>query len=86
VNVTTDQAPDIIEKAAFDPGWGHYEIYGLQRFFSDNVLRCAVGACVAGSTTMVGTADNKTTFGAGVGGSVLLPLIPKYLEFTANGL
>src|SRR5215471_13946615 len=72
VNVTTDQAPDIIEKAAFDPGWGHYEIYGLQRFFSDNVLRCAVGACVAGSTTMVGTADNKTTFGAGVGGSVLL--------------
>jgi hypothetical protein len=86
VNVTADQAPDIIEKAAFDPGWGHYEIYGLQRFFSDNVLRCAVGACVAGSTTMVGTADNKTTFGAGVGGSVLLPLIPKYLEFTANGL
>src|SRR6516165_9643957 len=58
VNVTTDQAPDIIEKAAFDPGWGHYEIYGLQRFFSDNTLRCAVGACVAGSTTMVGTADN----------------------------
>src|ERR1700746_3948434 len=85
-NVATDQAPDIIEKAAFDPGWGHYEIYGLQRFFSDNVLRCAVGACVAGSTTMVGTPDNKTTFGAGVGGSVLLPLIPKYLEFTANGL
>ena len=32
---------------------------------------------------MVGTTDNKTTFGAGVGGSVLLPLIPKYLEFTA---
>ena len=28
VNVTTDQAPDIIEKAAFDPGWGHYEITG----------------------------------------------------------
>src|SRR6516162_3998207 len=67
VNVTTDQAPDIIEKAAFDPGWGHYEIYGLQRFFSDNVLRCAVGACVAGSTTMVGTADNKTTFGGRFG-------------------
>jgi hypothetical protein len=28
--ITTDQAPDIIEKAAFDPGWGHYEIYGVQ--------------------------------------------------------
>jgi hypothetical protein len=86
VNVTTDQAPDIIEKAAFDPGWGHYEIYGLQRFFNDNTLRCVLGPCVAGSTAMVGTADNKTTFGAGVGGSVLLPLIPKYLDFTASGL
>jgi len=47
VNVTTDQAPDIIEKAAFDPGWGHYEIYGLQRFFSDNTLRCVTGLCTA---------------------------------------
>jgi hypothetical protein len=35
---------------------------------------------------MLGTSDNKTTFGAGVGGSVLLPLIPKYLELTASGL
>src|SRR5215467_3764197 len=50
VNVTADQAPDIIEKVAFDPGWGHYEIYGLQRFFSDNTLRCVVGPCMVGST------------------------------------
>jgi len=84
VAVTTDQAPDIIEKAAFDPGWGHYEIFGLQRFFTDDTLRCVVGPCVAGSTVMTGTTDNKTTFGAGVGGSVLLPLIPKYLELTRS--
>jgi hypothetical protein len=31
---------------------------------------------------MSGSATTKTTFGAGVGGSVLLPLIPQYLEFT----
>ncbi len=84
VAVTTDQAPDVIEKAAFDPGWGHYEIFGLQRFFTDDTLRCVVGPCVAGSTVMTGTTDNKTTFGAGVGGSVLLPLIPKYLELTGS--
>jgi hypothetical protein len=59
-----------------------YEIFGLQRFFTDNTLTCVVGPCVVGSTAMTGTTDNKTTFGAGVGGSVLLPLIPKYLEFT----
>src|SRR5262245_14912220 len=86
VNVTPDQAPDIIEKAAFDPGWGHYEIFGLQRFFSNGTLTCFTGPCVAGSTTMVGNAANPTTVGAGVGGSVLLPLIPKYLELTASAL
>jgi hypothetical protein len=35
--------PDIIEKAAFDPGWGHYEIFGVQRFFTDNTLTCFAG-------------------------------------------
>jgi hypothetical protein len=84
VTVTTDQIPDIIEKAAFDPGWGHYEIFGLQRFFTDHTLSCVPGPCVAGSTAMTGSTTTRTTFGAGVGGSVLLPLIPQYLEFTGN--
>ena len=83
--ITTDVAPDIIEKAAFDPGWGHYEVFGLQRFFNDNVLACAnLAPCVAGSTTQVGSPSSKTAFAAGVGGSMLLPLIPKYLEFTGS--
>jgi hypothetical protein len=84
--ITTDQAPDIIEKAAFDPGWGHYEVYGIQRWFTDNVLNCINVQCVAGSTTQIGSPTSKTAFGAGVGGSVLLPLIPKYLELTASAL
>jgi hypothetical protein len=83
--ITTDQAPDIIEKAAFDPGWGHYELFGLQRFFTDNTLTC-IGPCVAGSTTMPGNAATRTAFGYGIGGSVLLPVIPKYLEFTGQAL
>lgn len=82
--ITTDQFPDIVEKAAFDPGWGHYEIFGLQRFFSDSVLTCVGGPCVVGSTTQTGSASEKTSFGAGIGGSAYVPLIPKYLEFTGN--
>jgi hypothetical protein len=58
--------------------------FGLQRFFTNNTLTCFQGACVAGSTVMSGTPAIKTTFGAGVGGSVLLPLIPEYLEFTGS--
>jgi hypothetical protein len=86
VPITTDQAPDIIEKAAFDPGWGHYEIVGLQRFFSNNTLGCYGGPCVAGSLVQTGVSSSHTAFGWGVGGSVLLPVISKYLEFTGNVL
>lgn len=84
VSVTTDQIPDIVEKVAFDPGWGHYEIFGLQRFFTDHTLTCVPGPCVAGSTAMTGNTTTHTKFGGGIGGSVLLPLIPQYLEFTGN--
>jgi hypothetical protein len=48
------------------------------------VLNCINAQCVAGSTTLVGSPSSKTTFGAGIGGSMLLPLIPKYLEFTGS--
>lgn len=32
---STDIAPDLIAKLAFEPGYGHYEIYGLERTFYD---------------------------------------------------
>jgi hypothetical protein len=84
--ITTDQAPDIIEKAAFDPGWGHYEAVALQRFFTNSTLSCFPGPCLAGSTGLAGATSDKSTFGWGVGGSVLLPVVPKYLEFTGSVL
>jgi hypothetical protein len=80
VAVTTDHVPDVIEKAAFDPGWGHYELFGIERWFSDNTF-CAVSAPTG---CAVGTTSAKTSFGGGVGGSVLLPLIPKYLDVQAS--
>jgi hypothetical protein len=35
-NYTNDLIPDIIAKVAADPGWGHYELKGLARIFTDN--------------------------------------------------
>ena len=34
---STNLAPDIIAKAAFEPGWGHYEVKALGRFFRDRI-------------------------------------------------
>jgi hypothetical protein len=30
---STDIAPDMVAKIAFEPGWGHYELYGIGRLF-----------------------------------------------------
>jgi len=71
---SNDIAPDFVEKIALDPGWGHYEVFGLQRIFADQVSVLAV----PNSWT------TKTTFGWGVGGSALVPAIPKYLDLQGS--
>jgi hypothetical protein len=35
--VSTDMAPDLIAKVVFEPGWGHYEVKALGRFFRDRI-------------------------------------------------
>lgn len=49
-NYSLDYAPDIIAKVAFDPGWGHYELYGLERSFRDR----AAGHNNTATSTAVG--------------------------------
>jgi hypothetical protein len=68
-----NMAPDVIAKVAADPGWGHYEIYGLLRF-------------LGGRVSFPGAGKNYTTTGEGVGGGMILPLIPKMLDFQVSGL
>jgi hypothetical protein len=72
-------APDIIEKFALDPGWGHYEVLGLQRWFADATAPAVAGAVVPGAGW-----SQKTTFGWGVGGSVLLPVIPTFVDLQGS--
>jgi hypothetical protein len=96
---TSDVAPDIIAKAAFDPGWGHYEVFGIQRFFSDNTFNCSVAQSTAGGQTVglcntttaiangvAGSQHQHITTGEGIGGSVLLPIWAKYIDFQASAL
>jgi hypothetical protein len=70
-----DAGPDLILKGAADPGWGHYEVYGLGRFFRTQ----------SGVATALGIpTSNKTVFGGGLGGAATLPLVPKYLDLTGD--
>ncbi len=72
-NYSIDVAPDIIVKAAADPGFGHYEAYGLGRFMKSRV-------------SQVGAGSDKVTFAGGVGGAATIPLIPKYLDITGDAM
>jgi hypothetical protein len=36
-NISFNEAPDVIVKAAFDPGWGHYELIGIAGFAHETV-------------------------------------------------
>ncbi|GAN54820.1 hypothetical protein [Tanticharoenia sakaeratensis] len=73
-NYTTDVAPDVVGKLAFDPGWGHYEMTGVLRFEHDRV-------------SYLGSGDSHTTVAGGGGGGLILPLEKKHkINFQASGL
>jgi len=71
-------APDLIVKAAFDPGFGHYEIIGIGRWFRDRIY--------PGTSTVTAKPYNDTEVGGGVGGSFRVPLFAKKLDVGAKGL
>jgi hypothetical protein len=50
-------SPDIIAKVAFDPGFGHYEVYGLLDRFTDRAFPC-VDSVSSGTPPVVTVAPN----------------------------
>src|SRR5712692_3513702 len=52
---TVNKAPDFIVKAAFDPGFGHYEVFGIVSTFRNRIYPCDVVSPQAtnGSGTVV---------------------------------
>jgi hypothetical protein len=67
-SLATDFMPDFVAKAAFEPGWGHFEIKGLMRVFRDKIP----------GNPLLGTATyNDKAFGGGLGVNGILPLVPK---------
>ena len=70
---SNDIAPDVILKAAADPGYGHYEVYGIATFASDRV-------------SAVGNGHTNARVGGGVGGGFILPIIGNNLTFQVSGL
>lgn len=47
---TVNKAPDLVVKAALDPGWGHYEVFGILSTFRNRVYPCGVAGTNANDT------------------------------------
>ena len=98
-NISFNKAPDMLVKAAFDPGFGHYEIFGIARFFHETIypgettnsnlyggLKDIVsGLAVAPALTTAGEYSNSITMG-GMGASMRLPVIKNKFTLGAKGL
>jgi Skp family chaperone for outer membrane proteins len=97
-NISFNQAPDIIAKVAIDPGWGHYEIFGIGRFAHETVYPgettdrnlyggltdVATGALVAPALTVAGSFEDSIVLGGG-GASFRIP-ITKAITVGAKGM
>jgi outer membrane murein-binding lipoprotein Lpp len=65
--------PDIIVKGAWEPGFGHYELFGIARFFKDEKV-------------YTGGSGDATADGGGIGTAASLPVIPGRMELLGNVL
>jgi Skp family chaperone for outer membrane proteins len=73
-NYSFNLAPDLIAKVVAEPGWGHYELFGIARFFRDRIYPAG------------GTPYNDSTVGGGIGGGFRVPLANKKLTVGLKGL
>jgi Skp family chaperone for outer membrane proteins len=97
--ISFNDAPDIIGKVALDPGWGHFELFGIAGFAHETVFpgettnsylyggnkEITTGLAVAPALTTAGNVSNAIVLGGG-GASLRIPVIPKVLTVGAKGL
>jgi Skp family chaperone for outer membrane proteins len=82
-NYSFNYAPDMIAKIAIEPGWGHWEVFGVGRFFRDRVYPNANSGSTSGNS--VG-AYNDSTVAGGIGGGFRGPLFQKKVTIGLKGL
>ncbi len=88
-------SPDIIAKIAFEPGFGHYEVFGLFSRFRDRVYPCEDTLATTGSpvvcdgVTITGPsavgANNASKNGGGIGANARWTFADKHVVFGLHG-
>ncbi|MFI5102768.1 MAG: hypothetical protein ACHP9V_05280 [Terriglobales bacterium] len=87
-NYSFNATPDVIVKAAFEPGFGHYEVFGILSRFRDRIYPCVEPASnpslCSGATAATG-AYNSSKNGGGLGANARFTFF-KELDFGLHAL
>ena len=87
-NYSFNYAPDVLAKAVYETGWGHFEVFGVGRFFRDRVFPNGPpppGAPQPTTTSALGAFTAKTA-GGGAGANARVSLFGKTLDLGAHAL
>ncbi|MEI9979863.1 MAG: hypothetical protein WDN23_12870 [Edaphobacter sp.] len=79
-NYSYNYAPDLIAKIAYEPGFGHYELFGIGRFFR---ARAFPNAQLPSGASALDAFTSKAA-GGGVGANARIPLFAKRVELGAH--
>ena len=91
-NYSFNPSPDIVAKMAFEPGFGHYEIFGVYSRFRDRVFPCedVASTDLCGGSTTAGPnalgAFNSSKNGGGIGANARWSMAHKHVDFGLHGL
>ena len=91
-NYSFNPSPDIIAKVAFEPGFGHYEVFGIYSRFRDRVFPCgevsstSYAAAARLPVRTLGGATNSSKNGGGVGANARWSFDNKHIDFGLHGL
>ena len=90
---SNNKLPDFVVKAAFEPGWGHYEIFGVISDFRDRIYPCgaatsqiALPAGCPGVTPSASNAFNNSSTGGGIGVNARAPIVANKLDLGVHAL
>jgi len=91
-NYAFNPSPDVIAKLVFEPGFGHYEVFGVYSRFRDRIFPCEdiSATTVCGSSTAAGpnasAAFNSSKNGGGMGANARWSFDHKHIDFGLHGI
>ena len=92
-NYTFNAMPDVIVKAAADPGFGHYEVFGIYSRFRDRIYPCEETnpafpnpTCSGITSPSTFAVHNASSNGGGLGANARVSVLNKHMDLGLHAL